>query len=45
MTGNKAFILAYANAIVERLWLKGLISEDEKNRLYEKNTLNIIQIN
>ncbi len=43
--GNRAVILAYANAIVEKFWLLGLLTEDEKNRLYEKNTLKIIKIN
>ena len=35
--GNGDFAKAYADAIIERLWIKGLITEEERDRLYEKN--------
>ena len=35
--GNKIFRLAYANAIVRKLWIKRLISEEERDKLIEKN--------
>ena len=35
--GNKVFRLAYANVIVRKLWIKGLISEEERDKLMEKN--------
>ena len=35
--GNKIFRLAYANVIVRKLWIKGLISEEERDKLIEKN--------
>lgn len=34
---NKEAAAAYVNAIIERLWIKGLITEEERDRLYEKN--------
>lgn len=42
MVVNNDFAKAYVNAIIERLWMKGLISEEERNRLYEKNPYNNI---
>lgn len=35
--GNKVFRLAYANVIVRKLWIKGLISEEERDKLMGKN--------
>ena len=34
---NKKIKLAVANAIVEQLWVKGLITEDEKVRIQARN--------
>ena len=34
---NKKFAAAYADAIIEQLWLKGFISEEQRDRLYGKN--------
>lgn len=39
---SKALCLAIADAIVEKLWLKGVISEEEKKRIQEKNKLIIL---
>lgn len=41
MESNK-LKLALANAIVEKLWLKGLIDDEQKERLKEKNSLKIL---
>ncbi len=30
---NKALRVAYATAIVEKMWLKGIISDDEKAKI------------
>ena len=30
---NKALLIAYANAIVEKMWLKGIINDEEKARI------------
>lgn len=30
---SKAIKVAYANAIVDKLWLKGIISDDEKEKI------------
>ena len=37
MAINNDFAKAYADAMIERLWIKGLITEEERDRLYEKN--------
>lgn len=42
MTGNKEFKIAYANAIVEKLWLKGLLTDEQKDRIMAKNSLLIL---
>ena len=39
---SKALKLALADAIVEKLWLKGVISEEEKKRMQERNKLKIL---
>lgn len=39
---SKALKLALADAIVEKLWLKGVISEEEKKRMHESNKLKIL---
>ena len=39
---SKALRLAIADAIVEKLWLKGLINEEERDRMREKNKLKIL---
>lgn len=39
---SKALRLAIADAMVEKLWLKGVISEEEKKRIQEKNKLIIL---
>lgn len=33
---------AFADAIVMRLWMRGLISTEEKNRIIEKNKVTFI---
>ena len=40
---SKEFKLEIANAIVEMLWVKGLISDEEKRRIKEKNKTIIFQ--
>lgn len=30
---NRALQIAYANAIVEKMWLKGIINDEEKTRI------------
>lgn len=40
---SKEFKLEIANVIVEMLWVKGLISDDEKKRIKEKNKSIIFQ--
>lgn len=42
MTRNELFAAAYADAIIEQLWIKGLISEEERDKLYEKNPYKIV---
>ena len=42
MTGNKEFKIANANAIVEKLWLKGLLTDEQKDRIMAKNSLLIL---
>lgn len=42
MKGSKEFKLAFANAIVEKLWLKGLLTETQKNNIVAKNSLVIL---
>lgn len=32
---SKAIKVAYANAIVEKLWLKGIINDEEKAKISE----------
>lgn len=39
---SKALRLAIADAIVEKLWLKGLINEEERDRMREKTKLKIL---
>lgn len=41
MKGSKELKLAFANAIVEKLWLKGLLTETQKNNIIAKNSLKI----
>lgn len=33
MMDSKAIRLAYANAIVEKMWLNGIITEQEKDKI------------
>ena len=42
MKASKDFKLALANAIVEKLWLKGLLTETQKNNIIIKNSLTIL---
>ena len=42
MAKNSLFAAAYADAIIEQLWMKGLITEEERDRLYEKNPYKIV---
>ena len=37
MINNKEAAAAYVDAIIERLWMKGLISGKERDNLYTKN--------
>lgn len=39
---NKQLELAVANAIVVALWLKNLLTEEQKNKLIESNTMKIL---
>lgn len=36
MQGNKRMQLAYAEAITQMLWMKGLITTAERNRINQK---------
>ncbi len=42
MAKNNLFAAVYADAIIEQLWMKGLITEEERDRLYEKNPYKIV---
>lgn len=37
MEKNKILQIALANVLVEKYWLKGLLSDEQKHRLCEKN--------
>ncbi len=39
---NKGIQLAIANALVEELWLEGLLTEEEKNNIQKKNEEKIL---
>lgn len=42
-TDRTKLAIALADAIVERLWMKGLLTDEERDRLYERNSLGILQ--
>ena len=42
---NKEFKLMLAKAIVERLWLKGHITEEQKKKIDERNKVKILSTN
>ena len=41
---SKALRLAIADAIVQKLWFKGLINDTERDRMKEKNKLKILSL-
>lgn len=42
MKESKELKIAFANAIVEKLWLKGLLTDEQKERIIQKNSLLIL---
>lgn len=39
MTVSRQIRIAIANAIVERLWIKGLLTDSEKEKIFDRNKL------
>ena len=42
---NKEFKLMLARAIVEKLWLKGHITEEQRKKIDERNKVKILSTN
>jgi len=39
---ERLFRIALANAIIEKLWLKGLLTDNEKKKIIEKNNISFL---